>query len=182
MSMESLVAAVADEIWRDADRPFSLFGHSMGALVAFLVARRLRAVGGPAPRRLFVSARRAPHIPNPHPPIAHLPDDAFLAAVQRFGIVPAVLLADADLRAMILPPMRADFAANEAWRHTEEPPLELPIAAFGGDADGRASPEEMAPWRQHTAKTFVQRTWPGGHFYLSDILPSLLGALVAEGA
>jgi surfactin synthase thioesterase subunit len=86
------------------------------------------------------------------------------------------------LRAMIVPPMRDDFAANEAWRYTEEPPLDVPIAAHGGSTDERARAEDVAAWHLHTSRTFSHRTWPGGHFYLSDIVPSLLDALVAEGA
>jgi medium-chain acyl-[acyl-carrier-protein] hydrolase len=177
LSMDAMVERLADEVGSDADRPFAFFGHSMGALVAFLLARTLRARGATSATRLYASARRAPHIPNPFPSIAHQPDAEFLASVKKFGALPDAVLQNPDLWDFIVPPLRADFAANEGWRFHPEPPLQVPLVALGGATDERADPDAVAAWSEHTARSFAHHTFPGGHFYLNDVLPALIETL-----
>ncbi|MBL8341590.1 MAG: thioesterase [Rubrivivax sp.] len=173
--VEGLVPALRDLL----DRPFAFFGHSMGALVAFELARALPAYGLPSPGHLMISARRAPHLREPDPPLSHLPDDAFIAAIdQRYGGIPAEILQHRDVLELLLPALRADMAAIENHRHEPGPTLPCPIAMFGGHDDTRAGPDLLAPWQEQTQARTLMRQFAGGHFYFNDA--GVRGQLIAE--
>ena len=159
------MAAVVDELSpilaSTMDLPFAFFGHSMGALIAFNVTRRLRASGAPLPRHLFVSAHRAPHLPR-RGLIHALPDKEFL---ERLGDSRLAAL-DAELREIFLPIVRADITVCETYRHEPAPALPVPITAFGGHEDHMVDEAELRGWAEHTASAFDLQMYPGGHFYL----------------
>jgi medium-chain acyl-[acyl-carrier-protein] hydrolase len=160
------------------DVPFALFGHSMGALLAFEFARRIRRAGGPQPLRLLASGHRAPQLPSPHPPIAHLPDAEFITEVrQRYGGVPDEVLAHAELMALLLPCLRADMALIEGHRHTDEAPLDCPVSVYGGLDDAEATETELAAWRTQTSGAFRMERFPGTHFYVRNRRTELLLAI-----
>lgn len=165
-SMDELVHAAAAGLEPYLDRPFAFFGHSMGALLGFELARRLRASGAPLPLRLFASAYRAPHLPARRPAIHPLPDVEFLAALQGYGGTPAAVLGHADLVRLVLPGVRADFRVHETYRFRPEPPLLLPITSFAGRDDRVVAPDEVHAWRQHTQRTFDFHLLDGGHFFV----------------
>jgi medium-chain acyl-[acyl-carrier-protein] hydrolase len=163
------------------DVPFALFGHSMGALLAFEFARRIRRAGGPTPVRLFVSGHRAPQLPCPHPPLAHLPDTAFVAEVrQRYDGVPDEVLQHADLLALLLPCLRADMALIEGYRYAKEEPLECAISAYGGREDAEASEAELAAWQTQTRGPFMVQQFAGAHFYIRAARRELMGTLCRD--
>lgn len=164
--MAPLIEAMVGGLRPHLDRPFAVFGHSMGALVAFAAVRALRRLGLPLPTHLFLSQRRAPHLPDRLPPIHGLPEPAFLAALQeRYQALPAELLARPDVLAVFLPALRADFCLLETWVCPEEPPLPVPITALAGASDATLAPGDVEGWERHTVGPFALRRFPGGHFY-----------------
>ena len=175
-SLEALAEGAAEAIRPMLDRPFAFFGHSLGARIAFETARILRGRWGISPGCLMVSASRAPHLPEPRP-IHHLPDDAFTDELRRFSGTPEAILANPDFMAFYLPILRADFQADETYRHEIQPPLECPIAAFGGDSDPEAETEEISQWAKHTTGTFSLEMFAGDHFFLNPQQPALLKSI-----
>ncbi|HET9383173.1 MAG TPA: alpha/beta fold hydrolase [Streptomyces sp.] len=144
------------------DRPLALFGHSMGAVLAFEVAQRL----GERPRHLFVSGRRAPS--RFRRGTVHLLSDAELVGeLRRAGGTDPRFLDDEELLAEILPVVRNDYRAVELYRWNQAPPLDCPVTALVGDRDPQAALDDVEAWRDHTTGAFDLRTFPGGHFYLN---------------
>ncbi|MGH2352606.1 MAG: thioesterase II family protein [Chloroflexota bacterium] len=166
--MEDLIPPLAEAVHPFLDRPFALFGHSMGALAGFELARHLRRTGGPAPARLIVSAMGAPHVPSVAPPISHLPDAAFCAEVQRrYHGIPDEILREPELLDLLLPVLRSDIRLIERYRCAPDAPLGAPITALGGDQDPWSQPERLDPWRAHTVGGLTIRMYPGGHFFIN---------------
>ena len=161
------------------DRPYAVFGHSMGALVAFEVVRALRRRGGPAPAHLYVSGRIAPHLRDIRRALHSLSDAALLAEVAALGADTAGALEDARLLAFHLPLLRADLAVNETYRYVPGGALDVPITAFGGDRDPKVDPDEVAAWHLHTRDSFAAHMISGGHFFVQNALPSVLDGVGA---
>lgn len=161
------------------DVPFALFGHSLGALIAFEFMRTLRRRGLPMPHALLVSGRRAPHLPPREPPVASLPDAEFIAHVTRMSGTPPEAFAHPELRALILPALRADFAVLEHYSFAVEPPLALPLHVYGGAEDPLVPPADLAAWNVHTTGPCTVRVFPGHHFYLQTQRDALLQAVRA---
>jgi medium-chain acyl-[acyl-carrier-protein] hydrolase len=165
-SLPPLVSAIAESLFPHLDKPFALFGHSMGAKLAFELTRLLRREHGPKPLHLFVSGHGAPQILSTEPPIHTLPDDEFIREVQRYEGMPQEILESAELMRYILPILRADFSINETYVYTDEPPLSSPITAYGGLRDEGAPRADIEAWREQTTSSFEFRMFPGGHFFL----------------
>ncbi len=185
--MAPLIEAMADAVAPQLRQPTAFFGHSMGALLAFELARELVRRGQPAPVSLIVSGRRAPTFQGNEAPLHPLPDDAFVAElVRRYDAIPQAILAERDLMALFLPVLKADFAVFETHRHEDGPPLPCPIAIYGGDADPQTA--EMEGWAALCAGPATRRVFPGGHFYLvpqrqavATAIAEDLGVMVGTG-
>lgn len=160
----SLVRALLPAVEAVADRPIVLFGHSLGAIVAFELAHAMRRAGLPAPLHLYVSGRQAPHLTMSHPATWDLTDEGLVELLRDLGGTPAVVLDDPGLRSLFLPVLRADLEMNERYEHVEEEPLDVPITAFAATEDERAAPDEVAGWAAHTTRGFALVTVDGGHF------------------
>ncbi|MFV2196818.1 thioesterase II family protein [Nocardiopsis sp. LOL_012] len=158
------------------DGPFVLFGHSMGALISFELARWLRANGLNQPLHLFVSARRAPQLPHDHPTVHELSDARLVEELRRLGGTPEELLADERALRLLLPGIRADFELNDCYGYRPEPALECPITAYGGRGDDRVDIEGLSAWREQTSGPFDLRLFDGGHFFIHSAQGPLLSA------
>ncbi|GAA2777035.1 thioesterase II family protein [Saccharopolyspora taberi] len=176
--MDELVERVVDGI--DFGERFALFGHSLGSLVAFEVARALQRDGKPLPQRLFVSSGPPPPVPRGTERIHDLPDDAFLTRVEQlWGALPEPIKSNADLLKIALGQFRADLAVFETYEHQPGPPLDSPITAFAGAQEALAA--DLDGWKAHTAADFESHVLPGHHFYLreqkAELLRHIAGAL-----
>jgi amino acid adenylation domain-containing protein len=175
-----LVEALARAMGPLLDKPFAFFGHSLGALVVFELARQLRRQSGVQPVRLFVSADFAPQVHHRERPIHALPENEFLAELRRLSGIPGKVLAETDLMQLMLPILRADFAVYETYAYSMEPPLNCPISTFGGLQDQRVSRGDLEAWRDQTSGSFSLRMFPGDHFFWNTTQPLLLQALSEE--
>ena len=166
----ALVEAAREALLPLLDRPFAFFGHSMGAIVAFEMARSLRRTpGAPMPEHLVLSGRRPPRLPSRHPDIAHLPDDAFVQAIdERYGGIPAEIVSQPEVLRLLLPCLKADVAAVEGHAWLDEEPLEVPITALCGLHDPTTLPEEAEAWSAETTGGFSLGLLPGNHFFVQS--------------
>jgi medium-chain acyl-[acyl-carrier-protein] hydrolase len=179
--MEPLIRTLCDALTHFLDLPFVLFGHSLGALMAFETARELRRRGLGTPLRLFVSAHAAPQIPRLVEPLHRLPEPEFVAElVRRYDAIPSVVLADRDLMEMFIPVLRADLEILETYNYCPEPPLACPISAFGGVLDSTVAKSHLEAWQHQTASSFRMNMFHGGHFFLKDARPQVLDAICSD--
>ncbi|WP_242902248.1 type I polyketide synthase [Actinomadura terrae] len=162
------------------DRPYAVFGHSMGGLLGFELCRRLRRLGAPPPARLFVSGSPVPHVPLSRPRVADMPDGELTAWLAELGGAPREVLDDPAVRAVWLPILRSDFAFTDDYRYTAEAPFDFPVTAFAGDADAMAGPGEMSGWQTHTSADFTLRVLPGDHFFLHSARRELLASIARD--
>jgi len=175
--MPALVDALADIIWPFVDTDFAFFGHSMGALVAFEIARELRRRGGIKAQMLFVSGRRAPHLRNSDALTYNLPEAELIAELRRLNGTPRELLEDRGVMRMLLPLLRADFELLETYQYRREMPLDIPIVVYGGVEDAEAPRNELLQWEDQTTAAFSLHMLPGDHFFVrssQSILQTLL--------
>lgn len=179
-NIKPLVEALLPVIAPYSDKPFAMFGHSMGASIAFELARQLRRVHGVEPRRLFVSGRRAPHLPKLRRPLHDLPEDEFIEELRRLNGTPPEVLADRQLMELMIPLLRADFSVAETYEFQPGEPLGCPITVFGGVSDEHVEREALAAWREHTSGPFVLRMFEGDHFFVETARPILLQAVAGE--
>ncbi|GAA3737459.1 thioesterase II family protein [Streptomyces tremellae] len=168
--LDELAALVAEALRPgdgEQERPTAFFGHSMGATLAFAVARLLEGAGTRGPVGLFASARKAPSVPEERR--VHLLGDAeVVAELKSLGGTAAGALDDEELVRLVLPAVRSDYRALETYRPRPGERLGCPVTAVLGDADPRVCPAQAAAWAGHTRTDFWIRVLPGGHFYLND--------------
>jgi len=173
--IESLVETLSSELLPYFDRDYVFYGHSLGALISFELARVLRTKSRLGPRLLMVSARRAPQVIRSDIPIYSLPDDEFIEQViKRYAGVPKVVLEEPELLKILLPALRADLEMFETYKYVHMPPLSCPIVAFGGKEDPNAKEEELGRWREQTTEWFDLKTFGGDHFFLQSSQKELL--------
>ncbi|HEY9332134.1 MAG TPA: alpha/beta fold hydrolase [Streptomyces sp.] len=175
-SIHALADVVTDELMAGwTDRPLILFGHSMGAMVAYEVACRLQERGAPV-AGLFASGRRAPDAYRDEN--VHTADDeGIVAELKRMEGTDAQVFSDEEVMRMILPAVRSDYRAVETYRHRPGPPLRCPVTVLVGEDDPQVTPEEAQAWERRTDAPFRLRSYPGGHFYLVSQVPEVLGEI-----
>ncbi|MFE1252082.1 thioesterase II family protein [Streptomyces sp. NPDC058735] len=165
-SVAELADRVAEALTGWDDRPLTFFGHSMGSLVAFEVARRMERAGS-GPVRLFASGRRAPSRTRDER-VHTLDDDGVIAELRALAGTDAQVLQDEELLRMVLPAIRSDYRAVETYRCEPGAVVRCPVTVLTGDADPRTSLDEARAWSEHTLSGSEVRVFSGGHFFLSE--------------
>lgn len=165
---------------RQPELPLTLFGHSMGAVLGFELARRFEAdfsgpasaaasasASGAASLHLFVSGRRAPSTHRDE--AVHLRDDeGILAELRRMDGTASIILNDEEMLRAALPALRADYLATETYRVPADTSVNCPITALTGDDDPKTTVDEAKAWSRHTTGEFDLQVYPGGHFFLAN--------------
>jgi medium-chain acyl-[acyl-carrier-protein] hydrolase len=175
--ISAAVAAIADAMGSAFDLPFAMFGHSMGAMLAFETIRHLRRHRRSMPAHLFVSGFRAPDLPDPRPRVARTDDATFIAELRRLGGTTQAVLYHRELMELLLPALRADFDMVESYRFAPDEPLPCPITAFVGSSDHEATPAVMAGWERQTDRRFVLHAISGSHFFVLDEPKTIISAV-----
>ncbi len=176
----SLVEALADGLLPLLKVPFAFFGHSMGALIGFELARHLRREVGKEAVHLIVSGARAPQIPDPYKPIHHLPDALLIDRLLKLRGIPEGVLQSPELMKLLLPTLRADLELCETYQHIVQEPLKCRISAYGGLRDWRAPSKAVAAWSTQTINKFSLRIFPGDHFFLISARQHILRSISVE--
>lgn len=171
--VRAVVAGLEADLALLDDRPLAIFGHSMGAVLAFELALR-RQHAGQAPLAVFLAGCAAPARLAGRPKTCQLDDAAFLARLERLGAIPVEVLADPDLRAMVLGVLRADITMLETYAGADGAALDCPIWVLGGREDDAATAADLLPWRDHARAGFEHAEFPGGHFFVSSEMTALV--------
>ena len=138
-----LVEAAAEALLPHFDKPFAFFGHSMGAIISFELARLLKRRHNLSPTRLFLSARRPPQSLEKERHTYGLPEPEFIEELKRLNVTPKEALEHPELMTLIIPLLRSDFELCQTYEYTEGPPLDCPISAYGGLQDPDVSREHL---------------------------------------
>ncbi|MCC6191429.1 MAG: thioesterase [Anaerolineales bacterium] len=178
-SVSGLVDTLGQALEPTLEAPYAIFGHSMGGLVGFELARWL-AARQRAPLHLFVSGSRAPHRADPDVRIHDLPDAQFVEALRRLKGTPEPVLQNPELMELLSPALRADFEAVETYRYRPGPPLDCPISAFAGRDDQKVSEADITAWKEQTRERFRFRQVPGDHFFVRTAPQPLLWAIAQD--
>ena len=182
--VEDVVDAVLGELTPAllADgRPFGLFGHSMGAVLAFETARRLER-DDRSPAALFASARQGPSWTWPDPPAAgphELSDETLVGELRLLGGTDDALLAHSELLELSLSALRGDYRLLRGYTYRPGRLLDCPVITLVGDADPRVPTDDMKDWEQETRGAYASHVLPGGHFYVDDRLAEVAGIVRA---
>jgi surfactin synthase thioesterase subunit len=176
--MDALCDALLPALAPLLDKPFALFGHSMGALIAYQLALRLQAQSR-SPSHLLVSGQRAPHLPLGRPISYNLSDAAFTERLRELNGTPEPILQSPELMELVRPLLRADFELSERSRRSRHDPLDFPVTAFGGLADPEVQRPHLEAWRETTRAHFSLHMLPGDHFYMGTN-EATLTVLIAE--
>ncbi|HXT71526.1 MAG TPA: alpha/beta fold hydrolase [Vicinamibacterales bacterium] len=179
--VRALVAAAFSGL-RDAlaEKPFALFGHSMGALIAFELARQFQRFGDVRPAALLVAACRAPGLPLLTAPVYQAPDAAFVAAVRALNGTDSAILDHPEFQRLFLPVLRADFEAAETYVRQGRDQLALPLFVYGGSADPEVPVDDLHAWSAEATVGATVRVYPGDHFFLETSRDRLMSDIAAD--
>ncbi|HET7462912.1 MAG TPA: alpha/beta fold hydrolase [Longimicrobium sp.] len=178
--LRELIPRMAEALVPFMDRPFALFGHSNGALMAFELTRLLRREGRTEPALVVVSGRPAPQAGLEPPDFHTLPDAEFHDVLRRFKATPDEVLQNEEIMQLITPMLRADFAMGETYQYTPEPPLQTPLSAYGGRGDEDVPEWTVEAWGEQAAGGFRSVMFPGGHFFIHEDRDLVLAELTAD--
>ncbi|CAL1549103.1 unnamed protein product, partial [Lymnaea stagnalis] len=165
--LHKLTEVIVGEMREFLDRPFAIFGYSMGAIIGFEISRLLQKYDI-FPQHLFVAASRPPQLASRNPIIHNLPTDEFIDEVLKLNGTPKEFLENKELFELMLPLLRTDFELIETYKYVEGQKLKCPIFAFGGDEDEEVSEVELIQWAEQTQAAFGHRILQGNHFFINS--------------
>ncbi|MEX2963534.1 thioesterase II family protein [Microbulbifer sp. TYP-18] len=166
-NFDELIGKVVVALEPVIDKPYVVFGHSMGSLMSFECLRQIGSKGLPLPLFYIPAGRRSPQFPEDEPPIAHLPEGDFLTALlKEYEDNLGDVLRNKDLREVFIPQLRADFKLCENYCYREKEKLNCPIYAFGGEQEQKLGEKEIQGWAAHTNCEFFAKRFPGDHFFI----------------
>ena len=167
---QDILQQIADEL---PGKKYALYGHSMGALLAYLLTKHILFAGLPAPAHLFCSGRQAPSVSHKRTSTYQLPKQRFFLTIKELGGFSEELLANAEFMDFVEPILRADFQAVETYKHQPVPPLNIPITLLAGEEDQKTPYENLLPWQEETNYPINIEEFSGGHFFLFDHIPQI---------
>jgi medium-chain acyl-[acyl-carrier-protein] hydrolase len=177
VSIPELASEIASSLHAHEKTPFALFGHSMGAGIAYEIARNLEASGNRSLSCLIVSGSRAPFLPRIKPALSNLSDADFLDHIRQLNGTPPEVLANAELMSVVLPILRSDFKICEEYELKEKHPLRTPITALAGEEDPDISNADVEAWGTLTTGRFGTRKFPGDHFFIKSSEAAVVSAV-----
>jgi surfactin synthase thioesterase subunit len=181
--LTALVEELDEELGPELTGPHILYGHSMGALIAFALAQHRHRRGAPLPCAVVIGAFRAPHLPPPRIAPPDAPDEVLIQRLAELGGIPQVLLDHPEWLAALLPVVRDDLLLCTDPPVRADLPLPVPLHVFAGLRDSLVTPPEVRDWQLYTEGGFTLRMLPGGHFFQRELETEFLAELgaLAEG-
>lgn len=179
-SLPLLVETLAHLVPQQDDLPFAFFGHSLGGLAAFELARYCQRHHLPMPEHLFVSASNAPQYRPPSRRLHELDDANLIAALKEYNGTPPAALEDRELMDLLLPAIRADFALVEDYRYHPGPPLDISITVLAGKYDKHVLSKRLCRWQEETTEACSLHWFEGDHFFIHSRQRAVLDCVQAE--
>lgn len=161
------------------DRPYIIFGHSMGAAIGFYVAHYMEKVYGRAPQKLIVAGRQAPDTEDENEFKSYMDDDALIRELEKYKATPKEILENEELLAFFLPSIRKDYELNDSLQYQQET-IDIPIVAHAGTEDEGADKGIMEGWKRMTTQRFEVQEFDGDHFFIAPENDIYFEALVKE--
>lgn len=178
--LRPLVTTLADQIQRDSTLPCAFFGHSLGSLLAFEVARQLQLEGQRMPSHLFLSGCQAPRYRTPSKNLSRLDDASLIEALKQYNGTPREVLEHRELMALLLPTIRADFALVDDFKYQSGPLLDVPLTILAGKSDQYDLPLQVEGWREETGRECRVEWFEGDHFFIHSQQAAVLECVNAD--
>lgn len=166
--LDVITAELCKEFEQYKEKPFIVFGHSLGALLCYEFVKGLHKFYNIYPKHMFISAAKAPHLPFRIKKLSHLSDDKVIKELSIYGEIDQTLRENPQILSMFLPIFRSDFSIGENYFYKKTPLPSFNITAFYGENDPTVKEEEINAWQKHTAGCFRSLSFEGGHFFIKD--------------
>jgi len=174
INLESMADDVFQQVISDLNgQLYAIYGHSMGAILGYLLTKRLLNAGKPAPLHLFFSGRKAPSLVDDDSPKHQLPKLEFINYINELGGLSPEILGHTELMDFFEPILRADFQAIETYIYQPASPFDIPITLLQGLADQEVASQDLLAWQQESHQPIAIKTFSGGHFFIFEQLSQL---------